>query len=48
MLCQKSMPSWSRIMQIDQKEYDFFVNFHNFIKNIDRYCRQFYNKNSVK
>jgi hypothetical protein len=23
MLCQKSMPSWSRIMQIDQKEYDF-------------------------
>ena len=27
MLCQKSMPSWSRIMQIDQKEHDFFFFF---------------------
>lgn len=48
MLCQKSMPSWSRIMQIDQKEHDFLWISIILQKNIDRYCRQFYNKNSVK
>lgn len=48
MLCRKSMQSWNRIMQIDEKKVGFFVNFHNFTKNIDKYNRQFYNKTSVK